>query len=111
LAREPERDQIAEAFARARPALLRQREAAEKAAPAALRAMRREVEKRHESLAHHLLELPLLKVLYFWLILRLKLKPWRVLVPASIMIALLFRLIGGAVVPNLWRILAGGMTP
>lgn len=42
-------------------------------------------------LEHHLLEMPLSVILYQWIIIRLKSRPWRLLVPASLAMALLLQ--------------------
>lgn len=97
-------------LARTRPLIKERRLAAEQSAQRTIRAMSQEVERCRESLAHHLLDLPLLHVLYYWTILRLKFRPWRVLVPVSLGAAVLYRLLAGNV-PNLWTILSGGIVP
>lgn len=95
-------------FARTRPAIGRHRAAAEGGKRAAVHAMSQEVDRCRETLAHHLLDLPLWHVLYFWTILRLKYRPWRILVPASLIAVLLYRAAAGTI-PNLWAMLAGGL--
>lgn len=44
-----------------------------------------------DRLEHHLLELPLSVIIYQWLIIRLKYRPWRLLVPASVALTLLLQ--------------------
>ncbi len=100
--------EIEDLFQAASPELRAQRRAAMQASLGIIRAMSQEIERYHETLAHHLLDLPLTHVLYYWLILRLKFRPWRVLVPASLLAVLLYRLVAGSV-PNFWSLLAGGL--
>ena len=99
-----------EIIARALPEVREQRRAARQAAHAAVRAMSREVERCQETLAHHLLDLPFWKVLYYWAILRLKYRPWRILIPVSLFAVAIYRLAAGTI-PNLWALLAGGLVP
>lgn len=44
-----------------------------------------------DRLEHHLLEMPLSVIIYQWIIVRLKSRPWRLLVPASLAMALLLQ--------------------
>lgn len=56
-----------------------------------------------ERLEYHLSELPLSVVIYQWVIVRLKSRPWRLLVPASLLLSILFH--GVLVRVNLWQFL------
>jgi hypothetical protein len=47
--------------------------------------------RESDRLEHHLLELPLPVILYQWFIIRLKRRPWRILVPASMIVTLLLQ--------------------
>lgn len=44
-----------------------------------------------DRLEHHLLEMPLSVIIYQWVIIRLKSRPWRLLVPASLALGLLLQ--------------------
>lgn len=44
-----------------------------------------------DRLEHHLLEMPLSVIIYQWIIIRLKSRPWRLLFPASIALSILFQ--------------------
>lgn len=57
-----------------------------------------------DRLEHHLLELPLSVIIYQWVILRLKARPWQLLVPISF--ALSFLLQGILTRVNLWQFLS-----
>lgn len=46
--------------------------------------MRAEMHQGRDLLEHQLLNIPLGLLVYTWIILRMKTKPWRILVPASI---------------------------
>lgn len=48
-------------------------------------------QRETERLEHHLLELPLTVIIYQWLIIRLKSRPWRLLLPASLALSLLLQ--------------------
>ncbi len=100
--------ELEELLRRAAPQLRKDREEAWQASAKTIRAMSQEIERQRETLAHHLLDLPLFQVLYYWLILRLKFRPWRVLVPVSVLTVLIYRLAAGTV-PNLWSLFAGGL--
>jgi len=108
LAKKPGELDVEAIIAGARPEFRRQREASARFTRQAVRAMSQEVERCRETLAHHLLDLSLVHILYFWVILRLKYRPWRVLVPVSVLSVVIYRLAAGSV-PNLWTILAGGL--
>ena len=110
MAERPGRPGVEEILARGAPAIGRQREASCQATQRTIRAMSQEVERCQETLAHHLLDLPLTHVVYFWVILRLKYRPWRVLIPASLLAVLIYRLAAGSI-PNPWTVLAGGLVP
>lgn len=56
-----------------------------------------------ERLEYHLSELPLSVVIYQWVIVRLKSRPWRLLVPVSLLLSILFH--GVLVRVNLWQFL------
>ena len=47
----------------------------------------------HEAdrLEHHLLEMPLSVIIYQWIIIRLKHRPWRLLIPVSMVLTLLLQ--------------------
>ena len=47
--------------------------------------------RESDRLEHHLLEMPLSVIIYQWIIVRLKSRPWRLLVPASLAMALLLQ--------------------
>lgn len=69
---------------------------AEREAVAALqnRIIPRMVETAHretDRLEHHLLEMPLAVIIYQWVIIRLKYRPWRLLIPASVALTLLLQ--------------------
>ena len=110
MAKRPGRPEVEEILARGAPEIRRQREASRQATQRTIRAMSQEVERCQETLAHHLLDLPLTHVVYFWVILRLKYRPWRVLIPVSLLAVLIYRLAAGNI-PNPWTILAGGLAP
>lgn len=44
-----------------------------------------------DRLEHHLLEMPLSVILYQWIIIRLKNRPWRLLFPVSIALSILLQ--------------------
>ncbi len=44
-----------------------------------------------DRLEHHLMEMPLSVIIYQWIIVRLKTRPWRILVPTSIALTLLLQ--------------------
>lgn len=48
-----------------------------------------------DRLEHHLLEMPLSVIIYQWIIIRLKSRPWRLLFPASIALSILLQSILG----------------
>lgn len=50
-------------------------------------AARRETDR----IEHHLLEMPLSVIIYQWIIIRLKSRPWRLLFPASIALSILLQ--------------------
>lgn len=110
MAEKRDRTGAEEILARGAPEIRRQRTATQQAMQRTIRAMSQEVERCQETLAHHLLDLPLTHVVYFWVILRLKYRPWRVLIPASLLAVLIYRLAAGSI-PNPWIILAGGLVP
>ena len=47
--------------------------------------------KEEERLENHLLEMPLSVIIYKWVIVRLKSRPWRLLVPTSIALSLILQ--------------------
>lgn len=47
--------------------------------------------KEEERLENHLLEMPLSVIVYKWVIVRLKSRPWRLLIPTSIALSLLLQ--------------------
>jgi hypothetical protein len=58
------------------------------------RIISRMVETAHQEtdrLEHHLLEMPLPVIIYQWVIIRLKCRPWRLLIPASVALTLLLQ--------------------
>lgn len=58
------------------------------------RIISRMVETAHQEtdrLEHHLLEMPLSVIIYQWVIIRLKYRPWRLLLPASVALTLLLQ--------------------
>jgi len=44
-----------------------------------------------ERIEHHLLEMPLSVIIYQWIIIRLKTRPWRLLIPASVALTLILQ--------------------
>jgi hypothetical protein len=44
-----------------------------------------------DRLEHHLLEMPLSVIVYQWVIIRLKHRPWRLLIPVSVVLTLLLQ--------------------
>lgn len=44
-----------------------------------------------ERIEHHLLEMPLSVITYQWIIIRLKIRPWRLLIPASVALTLILQ--------------------
>jgi hypothetical protein len=58
------------------------------------RVISRMVETAHQEkdrLEHHLLDMPLPVIIYQWVIIRLKYRPWRLLLPASVTLAVLLQ--------------------
>jgi hypothetical protein len=47
--------------------------------------------KEEERLENHLLEMPLSVIVYKWIIVRLKSRPWRLLIPTAIALSLLLQ--------------------
>lgn len=47
--------------------------------------------KELERIDHHLLEMPLSVITYQWIVIRLKCRPWRLLIPASFILSFLFQ--------------------
>jgi hypothetical protein len=47
--------------------------------------------RESDRIEHHLLEMPLPVITYQWVILRLKSRPWRLLIPASVALTLLLQ--------------------
>ncbi len=49
------------------------------------------VHQEEERLENHLLEMPLSVIIYQWIIVRLKSRPWRLLIPASVALSLILQ--------------------
>ena len=47
--------------------------------------------KESERIEHHLLEMPLSVITYQWVVIRLKCRPWRLLIPVSLFLSFLFQ--------------------
>lgn len=49
------------------------------------------VHREEERLENHLLEMPLSVIVYQWVIVRLKSRPWRLLIPVSVALSLILQ--------------------
>lgn len=47
--------------------------------------------KESDRIEHHLLEMPLSVIIYQWIVIRLKCRPWRLLIPASLLLSILLQ--------------------